>query len=153
VTTKKINFNEYNDVYKVWLLEFTDNIILKKITHNLDKGALDEKVWLEFQTVFNLLHSRVILNEKSLGEKSLVDILPRSLAIDGRESTKQLLKNFTNFVMELFTSKLSEKVKSGELTNDGMNEQIKSSDHILQAIAEAVNQDDQKVIAEWKKSK
>ena len=153
MSTKEFNFNAFDDVYQAWLLEFKDNILLKKIAQDLKGGVPDEKVQHELASIFNLLHSRVILKEKSLGEKSLVGVLPRSLALDGRESTKQLLKSFTSFVIELFASILRKLINAGELTDEGMNEQIKSCDHILQAIDEAVNQDDKKVIAAWKMNK
>jgi len=153
MANQNANINEFQEVYKLWLLEFKDNILLKKIAQNLKDGLPDEKVQHELQTLFNLLHSRIILNEKSLGEKSLIGVLPRNLAIDGRESTQQLVKHFTNFAIELFSDHLKEKVGSGEMTADAMDEKFKSSEHITQAISEAVNQNNHDVMEEWKRSR
>ena len=153
MNNKKIDINEFDELYQGWLEKFKDNILLKKIAQELKDGLPDEKVQHEIKTLFNLLHSRTILNEKSMGEKSLIGVLPRNLAIDGRDSTQHLVKHFTSFALELFSDYLKEKVDAGELTAEEMEEQFRSSEHITQAISDAVNQNNHDVMEECKRSR
>lgn len=147
-----LNAVNFEEVYATWIAVFKVNPSYTPLAQSFVNNKPDDSVYDLLVSVFHLFRGRLIEGEPALGEKAIVKSLPMVLAIDGRESTKHIVQNFSKVAVVALIDHLKAQMAIGKLSQEELAPRVQSVGHIFNSIQDAVTQDDQKVLRGYKEN-